>query len=50
MTTHHHHRPGQPHPSPAVPPSLMRLSLGGRFIAVGIVIVLVWTLVIWAIA
>jgi len=30
MATHHHHHPGQPHPSPAVPPSLMRLSLGGR--------------------
>jgi hypothetical protein len=29
---------------------LMRLSLGGRFIAVGVVIVLVWTLVFWAIA
>jgi len=28
----------------------MRLSLGGRFIAVGVVIVLVWTLVVWAIA
>jgi len=26
------------------------LSLGGRFIAVGVVIVLVWTLVVWAIA
>jgi hypothetical protein len=50
MATHHHHQPGQPHPSPSVPPSLMRLSLGGRFIAVGVVIVLVWTLVVWAIA
>jgi hypothetical protein len=48
MTTHHHH-PDHAHPSPPVPPSLMRLSLGGRLIAVGVVVLLVWTLVFWAI-
>ena len=49
MTTHHHHDPDHAHPSPSIPPSLMRLSLGGRLIAVGVVVLLVWTLVFWAI-
>jgi hypothetical protein len=48
MTAHHHH-PGHAHPSPAVPPSLMRLSLGGRLAAAGVVIALIWLLVFWAI-
>jgi hypothetical protein len=51
MTTHrHHHHPGQAHPSPSIPPSLMRLSLGGRLVAAASVILLVWVLVLWAIA
>jgi|SoimicmetaTmtLAA_FD_contig_41_2614005_length_402_multi_1_in_0_out_0_2 hypothetical protein len=49
MTTHHH-PPDHAHPSPSVPPSLMRLSLGGRLLAAGIVVVWVWVLVLWAIA
>jgi hypothetical protein len=48
MAAHHHHHPGHAHPSPTMPPSLMRWSLGGRLAAVGIVVVLVWALVFWA--
>jgi hypothetical protein len=50
MAALHHHHPGYVHPSPALPPSLLRFSLGGRLLAVGLVIALVWALVFWAMA
>jgi hypothetical protein len=50
MTLHHHHHPNHVHPSPTVPPSLIRLSLGSRLLTVGAIVLLVWALVLWAIA
>ena len=50
MTTHHHHHPGHVHPSPRLPPSLLRFSLGGRLLVVGLLIALVWAFVLWAMA
>jgi hypothetical protein len=48
MTTHHQHL-DHVQPSPTIPPSLMRLSLGGRLLAVSILVLLAWVLVFWAI-
>jgi hypothetical protein len=45
--THHHHR-GQPHPSPAISPSLLRLSVAQRSALAGILIVLIWAAALWA--
>lgn len=50
MAAHHHHHPGHVHPSPRLPPSLLRFSLGTRLLVVGVVIVFVWALVFWAMA
>jgi hypothetical protein len=45
--THHHHG-GAPHPSPAVPPSLLRLSALERLAGAGVLIALIWAAVFWA--
>ena len=41
MTHHHHH--GTQHPSPAVAPSLLRLSASARLALAGLAIALIWT-------
>ncbi|MFL9826222.1 hypothetical protein [Rhodoplanes sp. SY1] len=46
--THHHHDPGHAHPSPRLPPSLLRVSLAARLGVVAGVAVAVWGLVLWA--
>ncbi|MDC7786301.1 hypothetical protein PQJ75_01160 [Rhodoplanes sp. TEM] len=48
--THHHHDPGHAHPSPRLPPSLLRFSLPARLGIVAAVAAVVWALVLWAIA
>jgi hypothetical protein len=45
--THHHHG-GQLHPSPAISPSLLRLSVAQRLALAGILIALIWTATLWA--
>jgi hypothetical protein len=45
--THHHHG-GAPHPSPAIAPSLLRLSVSTRLALAGLVIALIWAAVLWA--
>jgi len=46
--THHHHS-GAPHPSPAISPSLLRLSAAQRLAGVGALIALIWLAFFWAI-
>jgi hypothetical protein len=46
--THHHHQGGEPHPPPAISPSLMRLSAPRRLLVAGILIALVWAAFLWA--
>lgn len=46
--THHHHRPGHAHPSPAIPPSLLRLSVLHRLGAAVAVAAMLWAAVFWA--
>ena len=48
--THHHHHPGELHPSPRVAPSLLRLSAAQRLAGVGVLIALLWGAVVWAMA
>jgi hypothetical protein len=45
--THHHHG-GQAHPSPAISPSLLRLSVPRRLAIVGVLIALIWAAALWA--
>jgi hypothetical protein len=45
--THHHHG-GAPHPSPAVSPSLIRLSAVQRLAISGGLIALIWAAFFWA--
>jgi hypothetical protein len=45
--THHHHG-GAPHPSPAVSPSLLRLSVAQRLLGAGVLIALIWAAFFWA--
>ena len=47
--THHHHHPGQAHPSPVVAPSLLRMSALERLALAAVVIALLWGAVMWAI-
>jgi hypothetical protein len=42
LMTHHHHRGGEPHPSPAISPSLLRLSVSQRLAVAGLLIALIW--------
>jgi hypothetical protein len=46
MTYHHHG--GAPHPSPAMSPSLLRLSAPQRLVIAGALIALIWAGVFWA--
>jgi hypothetical protein len=46
--THHHHHGGAPHPSPAVSPSLLRLSAAERLGGAGVLIALIWAAFFWA--
>jgi len=45
--THHHHG-GEPHPSPAISPSLLRLSAGRRIAVSGALIAVIWAAFLWA--
>jgi len=45
--THHHHG-GEPHPSPGISPSLIRLSAPRRLMLAGVVIALIWAAFLWA--
>jgi hypothetical protein len=45
--THHRHG-GAPHQSPAITPSLLRLSAPWRIAIAGALIVLIWAAVLWA--
>jgi hypothetical protein len=46
--THHHHHEGEAHPSPAITPSLIRLSAPRRLALVGAMIALIWAACFWA--
>jgi hypothetical protein len=45
--THHHHA-GEAHPSPALSPSLLRLSVPQRLALASALIALIWIAVLWA--
>jgi len=44
----HHHHAGAAHPSPALSPSLLRLSAPKRLALAGALIALIWVAVLWA--
>jgi hypothetical protein len=46
--THHHRHSVAPHPSPAISPSLLRLSAPRRLLVAGILIALIWAAFFWA--
>jgi hypothetical protein len=46
--SHHHHAAG-PHPSPAISPSLLRLSAAQRLAIAGVLIALIWAAAFWAV-
>jgi hypothetical protein len=46
--THHHHHPGHAHPSPIVPPSLLRVSAFERLMASAVICAVLWLAVLWA--
>jgi hypothetical protein len=48
--THHHHHPGNAHPSSTISPSLLRLSAAQRLGVVFILIALMWAAALWATA
>jgi hypothetical protein len=45
--THHRHA-GEAHPSPALSPSLLRVSAPKRLALAGALIALIWAAVLWA--
>jgi uncharacterized membrane protein YvlD (DUF360 family) len=47
--THHHHHGGTTHPSATISPSLLLLSVPERIVIAGLLIVLIWAAVFWAI-
>lgn len=47
---HHRHDPGHAHPSPALAPSLLRLSAVQRLGLVAVLLGLLWGAVAWALA
>jgi hypothetical protein len=47
---HHHHHPGEGHPPASISASILRLSAIERMAAAGVVIVLIWASVFWAMA
>jgi hypothetical protein len=46
--SHHHHHGDAPHPSSAVPPSLLRLSAPQRIAVAGVLTALIWAAFFWA--
>jgi hypothetical protein len=44
----HHHHGGASPPSPAVSPSLLRLSAPQRLVVAGVLIALIWAAYFWA--
>jgi len=44
----HHHQAGTVHSSPALSPSLLRLSASTRLALAGVSIALIWAAVLWA--
>jgi hypothetical protein len=48
--TYHHHLPGETHPSPAISPSLLRLSAAQRLAVAGVLIAVIWAAALWAMA
>jgi hypothetical protein len=48
LMSHHHHHGDTPHPSAAIPPSLLRLSASQRIAVAGILTVLIWAAFFWA--
>jgi hypothetical protein len=46
--THHHHGPGEAHPSASISPSLLRMSAGERFGIVAAIAIVLWVAVLWA--
>jgi hypothetical protein len=49
-THHHHHAPGHAHPPAALAPSILRLSAVQRLGIAGLLAVLIWAAVYWAMA
>jgi hypothetical protein len=45
--THHHHS-GATHPTPAISPSLLRLSAPQRLLIAGALVALIWAAFFWA--
>jgi len=45
--THHRHQGGEPHPSPPIGPSLLRLAASKRLAVAGALIVLIWAVYLW---
>jgi hypothetical protein len=45
--THHHHG-AEPHPSPMLAPSLLRLSAAQRLAVAAVVIAVIWAAALWA--
>jgi hypothetical protein len=45
----HHQHAGTSHPSPALSPSLLRLSASRRLALAGALTALIWAVVLWAI-
>jgi hypothetical protein len=48
FVSHHHHAAG-PHPSPAILPSLLRLSAAQRLAVAGVLIAVIWAATVWAV-
>ncbi|HVX91963.1 MAG TPA: hypothetical protein VG985_01935 [Xanthobacteraceae bacterium] len=48
--THHHHGPGEAHPSPCISPSLLRMSAAERLAIVAATALALWLAVLWAVS
>jgi hypothetical protein len=46
---HHHHPPGQGHPPATIAPSILRMSVFERLALAAVLIVVLWSAVIWAV-
>jgi len=46
--SYHHHHGDAPHPSSAIPPSLLRLSAPQRIAVAGVLTALIWAAFFWA--
>jgi hypothetical protein len=45
---HHHHPDGGSHPAAALAPSILRMALMERLVAVAVIIAVIWGTVLWA--